>query len=324
MQPNEVLDWEDFLKSNGCSNVIDTGQWVMCNCIFHGESNPSFGIDKESGQGHCFVCGWHNWEDICGVFGISANDFIEAMRENQWEALKRKLFKEKRSLTYKRYDCPHICHYQHPYSQLALWKYFKERNITGKSISEFYVHYCDDAKSKYNESFIFPVYDEKGVLYFQARYIGDNKYIQRWRFPKNCAKWKMHFNWVNVKNRDTVIFVEGPPNVMRLFEWGFPSVAAKDFSPYQIGNIIHSKVQRIFILYDRDQDKILSDGTVFNAGKKYSKRAKKVFSNCGKEVILLKLPEGYKDIAEVKTLDEFIDSNDTRLAAWYDRLVGNL
>lgn len=323
MQPNEVLDWEDFLRSNGCSNVIDTGQWVMCNCLFHGESNPSFGIDKESGSGHCFVCGWHNWEDICGVFGISANDFIDSMKESQWESIKRKLFKEKRSLAYKRYGLPVFYNCRNSYD-LEKFKYFKERNITSQSIYHYNVLYCDDIDSKYNDSIIFPVYDEKGILYFQARYVGDNKYIQRWRFPKNCAKWKMHFNWTNVKDMDSVIFVEGPPNVMRLYEWGFPSVAAKDFSPYQIGNIIHSKVQRIFLLYDRDQDKILSDGMVFNAGKKYSERAKKVFSNCGKEIILLQLPEGYKDIAEVKTIDEFIESNDIKLAAWYDRLMNNL
>ena len=55
---NDILDWEDFLSSNGCKGVIDFGDWVMCNCPFHNqtdESRPSFGINKESGIGNCFA-----------------------------------------------------------------------------------------------------------------------------------------------------------------------------------------------------------------------------------------------------------------------------
>jgi DNA primase len=163
--PNQIIHWEEFLKEHGCSGVVDFGDWAMCYCPFHTQSDrsrPSFGINKESGMGNCFGCGTHDWEEICNKFGIDSLDTIEGMRESMWDNLRKRIHGEKTARKYLRYNLPDQL--INPYSHKGSLKYINDRHISKEMIERFGIRTCIDKSSKYFEYLIIPIYDDKGLV----------------------------------------------------------------------------------------------------------------------------------------------------------------
>lgn len=298
MTPSDILDWESFFKDQGCTGITDYGDWINCYCVFHEQNDkirPSFGIHKETGFGNCFSCGHHSWEDICRVFGISSENFIDGMKKNAWETLRDKIFKNDEKKMYKRFQLPKNDKMKYYVDGLP---YVHERGIDLKTLNHFDIRICFDEESKYCKHILFPIYDEKGLLFFHARYIGDNKFKSRWIMPAGCAKWKTFFNWERVKDKRTLIFTEGATNVLKLWQFSFDAIAAKEFSPYQIKMILNSKVENIFLMYDKDE-----------AGQKFTEKAKWLFGDSGRNVKVLGYPDYATDPAEVKSVNDLLEVN---------------
>jgi len=310
VHPIEITDWYDFLKENGCDNIIDYDDWIMCACPFHKQSDssrPSFGIYKDTGWGNCFGCGGHSWVDICEVFGISPEDFIECVKEKVWDKFVSRL-NTKQVVKYQRFNLPDGC-YEYNISNVNLVReYFEKRNFDIDFISRMNIEYCIDNLSKYSGCIIFPIYDEKGLLYFQGRYLGDCSWKPRWSQPKGCAKWKTYWGWETFKNNKTVFFVEGISDGLKLLQFGLPVISAKNFSPYQIKSIIKSPIENILLLYDNDEagryakDK-RGNPIHFNAKAEY------LFSDSGRTIKVVDLPDVYKDPAELKHSNELFKCN---------------
>ncbi len=56
------------------------GDWLHGQCIYpqnhkHGDRNPSFGFNTQTGYGHCHVCGTMLAKDICTAVGIRPEDY---------------------------------------------------------------------------------------------------------------------------------------------------------------------------------------------------------------------------------------------------------
>jgi DNA primase len=310
MQSADIEDWKDFLKEMGCENIRDDGDWIMCNCIFHEQSDrtrPSLGIYKNSGAGKCFGCGTHSWKDFCNVWGISSVDFLDTVRESSWNLFKRRLLDDKGKQKFLRFKLPNnLVDFE---TDKRSVKYFKDRFMDVDLVKSFGVKLCKDEASKYFDYLIFPIMDEKGVLFFDARYVGTGG-ESRWLRPKNCAFWKTYFNWVNIKNFKRLIFVEGVPDAIKMVQFGFKeTIPAKDFSSNQFRMILNSGVEIIVLLYDNDA---AGRWAKSKSGKEisFTARALQQFSDTGIKMIVGKIPDKYKDAGDIKSYGEFSSIND--------------
>jgi hypothetical protein len=309
MIPSEIEDWEEFLRDNGCDNIINYGEWISFNCVFHKQtdfSRPSCGIYKETGFVNCFGCGQHTWEELCEAFGISAEDFIEGIRESTWRRFKKKIFGEKEKRKYKRYKLPHQL--VNPYGDRDCIRYFNERGLRKSVLEMYHIRLCKEKHSKYNNYLTFPIYDEKGILFFDARYIRDDNEHVRWRRPKDSAIWKTYFNYENIKDEEVLMFVEGAPDALKMIQFGYPAIPAKSFSPFQLNRFWKSKLKYIITLYDNDEagrTKVNKYGFPIH----FTAKAKHLFSNCGIRIIDAKLPDYAKDPANVKYDRDLIKCN---------------
>jgi DNA primase len=308
MRPDEVMDWKELLQTNGCTGIVEYSDWIMCNCIFHSqtESNrPSFGIHKETGTGNCFSCGKHSWDEICKVWGISSVEFIDGVKASTWEYFKKKLLK-KVDTGYKRFELPEIspAFSQYDGEHIVLYgpavTYFADRGINDQNWNRWETRFCINPESRYYQHIIFPIYDEKGLLFFHARYVGPDTWKPRWRSPLDSPKWKTFWNWefIRTVGYTSVFFTEGITDAMKLWQLGFPAIAAKDFSMHQIQMILKSKVQNIFLCYDKDA-----------AGAKFNSKTLWLFSNSGRSIWSVILPDYAKDPAEVKSSNDLIKAN---------------
>ena len=72
-----LIELRKQLELNGVkrfAKFIDSGNNIQTNCPFHKEGQerkPSFGINKNTGECHCFGCGWSGTlsEMISNCFG---------------------------------------------------------------------------------------------------------------------------------------------------------------------------------------------------------------------------------------------------------------
>lgn len=303
MQPDDIEDWEDFLKDQGCDGIVEFDDWIMLNCIFHNQSDlsrPSMGINKDTGIANCFGCGFHSWSDICEVFGISSVNFIEAPRASKWEKFRNRYKKEKRR--YRRYTLPYKL--TNPLKHKGSKKYLIDRNKYSYDIlCNYGIKVCLDRNSKYNEHIIFPILDNKGVLFFDGRYVGDIEGKNRWVRPIDCAYWKTYFNWVNVKDSRWLIFVEGASDVLKFAQFGLPAIPAKNFSDLQYKMILDSPSEVIWLSYDNDDP---GRYLVSEKGKEihFTAKALNLFCDSGKTIKIMNLPDYSSDPADVHSLKD--------------------
>jgi hypothetical protein len=321
MIPSEIEDWQIFLEEQECDNIIDYGDWIMFNCVFHDQSDksrPSLGVHKESGVVNCLGCGMHNWRELCEAFGISPVDFIDGVRENSWQHFKKKILGINERKRYKRYKLPRQL--ANPLGHKGAREYLIDRRGFDTRLLQAYdIRLCIDRDSRYYEHLIFPICDEKGVLFFDARYVGKHEWKTRWKRPKNCAYWKTYFNWENVKDSPVLLFAEGAPDALKLIQLEFPAIPAKNFSKKQIDMIRESNVKTIFLFYDFDE---AGRWKKDKKGKDihFTAKAQMLFSNCGIDVHVGILPKYAKDPALVRTRKDIVKHNPKLSGVTFDVL----
>jgi len=310
--PFEIDDWEDFLNDQGCSQVQDMGSWVMVKCFFHEQSDtnrPSLGINKESGVGNCFGCGTHSWGEMCEYWGLSSADYIDAVRSKRWERFIGRVRGEKpENRAYLRFKLPEklVSSFSIPESR----DYFLKRGIKESVLEEYGVKSCIDKASKYYQHIIFPIKDEKGVLYFDARYYGTNKSAPRWRCPDGAPRSKTFFNWpYGKKGLPYLCFVEGASDALKLISWGLKyTIPAKTFSSEQFGMVLKSGVERLFLAYDQDEAgryKVNKEGENVS----FEGKNRRLFGDSGREIKIVTFPGKVKDAGDVKNYNTFIGEN---------------
>ena len=321
MIPSEIEDWQIFLEEQDCENIIDYGEWIMCNCVFHDQSEknrPSLGLHKESGVVNCLVCCTHSWRELCEAFGISAIDFIDGVRENSWQRFKRKVLGSNEKKKYKRYKLPKQL--ANPLGHRGARKYLIDiRNYDTRLLEAFDIRLCIDRDSRYFEHIIFPISDEKGILFFDARYVGKHEWKARWKRPKDCAYWKTYFNWENVKSSPVLLFTEGVPDALKMIQFGFPAIPAKNFSKKQIDMIRESGVESIYLFYDNDEAGRWRKDKRGNEIH-YTAKARTLFSNCGIDIHVGVLPTNAKDPAVVNSRKDIEKGNPRLRQVTYDFL----
>jgi len=311
VKPYEIEDWIDFLKDHDFVNIQDMGEWIMANCIFHNQTDllrPSLGINKITGVGNCLGCGSHSWYEICKKLDISVVELIDGVKEKEWDKFKNKIQKQKEIKKVVRYKLPKEL--KNPFTHKGASIYLKEQGIGKDALKKYKVRICMDKTSKYFEHIIFPVEDEKGILFFDARYVGKNKDRPRWQRPKNCAFWKTMWNWNNVKYKQTVIFVEGISDAIKLSQFGLSVIPLKSPSKRQFKEVLYSPIENIVLLYDNDE------AGRWKKNKKgkpihFTAKAFEYFNDCGKNIIVGHLPKGASDPAKIRNLKSLQCANPT-------------
>jgi len=301
MIPEDISDWGEFLKELGCRNIIVYEDWAMCECVFHTQTDttrPSLGINKDSGACHCFSCGYKSWEEFCDVMGISSDSYVDKISHKQWDIFRNKLLNKETYQEYLRFKPP-TEYFTFTYSRGCI-RYFDERDISRLFARSYNIGYFHSHSKypKYDDSLLFPIYDEKGILYFQSRYVGNDESRNRWSQPKGCAKWKTYWAWKYAQGYNYVIFNEGITDSLKLRQFGLNAIPAKDFSIIQMRLIIRAPWECIFLLYDNDE-----------GGEKYFHKASVLFDGCGKQIISLKLPDNVKDPAMLSSISSLVDNN---------------
>jgi hypothetical protein len=308
MRANEVTDWIEFLEDLGLSNVSETEDWAMVDCVFHNQkdtSRPSLGINKISGVANCLGCGSHSWKNFCEIVGISCEDLIDGVREKEWESFKKKMKPKKEVVTFNRYNLP--LELKDPYSYKGSSAYIKKQGYLKRTIIEHNVKLCLDEKSKYFNYLIIPVYDKKGVLYFDARYVG-NKDKVRWLRPKKCAVNRTFWNWKKVKTEKYCIFVEGISDALKIDQFGLNVIPAKTFSKTQRKLIFKSNLETIFLLYDNDEAGRFAKNKNGEAID-FTSKTHKVLDGCGIDVVTAFLPSYADDPADIKAVQDLVSKN---------------
>lgn len=308
--PAQIEDWVEFLDDNGCKGVVDFGDWVMCHCPFHEQEDytrPSFGVNKESGYGNCFGCGKKSWEDICELFGVSSTDFIDGVRSLDWNRFKNKLIGGKKN-KFLRFKLPNEL--QSPYGHKGARDYLNNRGIHKLVVEGMQVRLCMDKASKYCEHLIFPIRDEKGILYFDARYVGENPNKPRWRTPNGSARDRSFYGWRYKVKFKYLCFVEGAGDVIKMKSLGLRhTIAAKYFSERQFNMVLHSGARYLFLAYDEDEAGRYKTSEKTGENISFMNKAKTLFSNAGMYIEEVRFPKGCNDPGDITSESLFYKLN---------------
>ena len=274
--------------------IIKGDMWVMSCCPFHDDSNPSFGINAMTLEGHCFSCGWFQWPEILNQMGIPADadlDQIDSMTGMAWRAVKEKLDFGKFGTKEK------IHRYYIPTKSLPIYgspdhcSFLIARGIYQETMSKFDIRVCHDEKSKYYNRIIMPVNDPNGYpMFFDARTIDSSKSRKYIRPPKCPMRYCLGgIDKFKALRSKVGAVCEGYMDMLRLWQNGLPSVCCFGSKLYitQAKLLISLHLDYIVLAFDNDK-----------AGNEAVTEAKKVLEGCGSRILRLHLPPG-KDPGEV-------------------------
>lgn len=188
-----LIELRKQLELNGVkrfAKFIDSGKNIQTNCPFHKEGQerkPSFGINKNTGECHCFGCGWSGTlsemisncfgKDDFGVYGDKwlIRNFVSVAVENRPEididfGRRKKITSEtKKYISEQELDS---YRYTHPYMY--------KRKLTDEIIDLFDIGY-----DKNTECITFPNRDINGNCLFVARRSVKTKFFN---YPQDVEK----------------------------------------------------------------------------------------------------------------------------------------
>lgn len=188
-----LIELRKQLELNGVkrfAKFIDSGKNIQTNCPFHKEGQerkPSFGINKNTGECHCFGCGWSGTlsEMISNCFGKDdfgdygnkwlIRNFLSIAVESRPDidvdfCRRRKITSEtKKYISEKELDS---YRYTHPYMY--------KRKLTDEIIDLFDIGY-----DKSTDCITFPNRDINGNCLFIARRSVKTKFFN---YPQNVEK----------------------------------------------------------------------------------------------------------------------------------------
>lgn len=188
-----LIELRKQLELNGVkrfAKFIDSGNNIQTNCPFHKEGQerkPSFGINKKTGECHCFGCGWSGTlsemisncfgKDDFGVYGDKwlIRNFVSVAVENRPEididfGRRKKITSDtKKYISEQELDS---YRYTHPYMY--------KRKLTDEIIDLFDIGY-----DKNTECITFPNRDINGNTLFIARRSVKTKFFN---YPQDVEK----------------------------------------------------------------------------------------------------------------------------------------
>lgn len=264
------------------------GKNYQTNCPFHKEGQerkPSFGINTETGQCHCFTCGWSGYIDNMISEIMLKNDDGEYGRKwliknfNSTEIESRKPLPINLSRNNTKIEKPKYISEEELDSYRYIHPYMYQRGLTDELIEEFDVGY-----DKNTDCITFPVKDLKGNVIFVARR-GVN--IKFYNYPQEVQKPVYGLGKCLERGAKEVYICESFLNALTIWKCGKYAVALIGTgTPYQYDILRKANIRNYVLAFDPDY-----------AGRKATLRARKAL-------------QGYKVLSELDYIQEDKDIND--------------
>lgn len=265
------LDKVEGLRRNGADFI---GRCPICALENRDKSKNHLSI-LSSGVYNCIADSAHN-KSIYQLLGIGSSGIIEdrPIEEPKAEVIKdwpisllEKLIKD--------------------------YSYFEGRGISASTQKHFHIGVA--LSGQMNQRAIIPIIsDNKNkIIGFTGRsLIKDVK--PKWRHLGSKTHWKLIGDEKAVSNTKTIIIVEGPADILALYECGIKNTICLfgvTISSKQLGFLIKTNPERIIIALNNEAS---------NIGNAASEKLKKILlSYFSEERITIGLPEGAKDFCEL-------------------------
>jgi DNA primase len=157
---------------------------------------------------------------------------------------------------------------QHQEYRKAFWKTPKaieeviNRGISLETADTFQLGYCPtDNYSPLNDRLLFPIFDCYGeLLAYQGRALFDFKALHVGKFWHNPGDWKskvlygLHENLERIYEKRYCVLVEGPFDVLALYEAGIPAVAGLGTSFHDVQTYLLARFTKEWVDW-HDHDK---------------------------------------------------------------------
>jgi DNA primase len=215
------MNVSELLTKNGI-HYTDKGKDVLVRCLSpdHEDRNPSMRIDKTTGIGYCFSCGFKL--DLFKHFGVIKN--TNSILVSKVKGKIENLYKKEPQ--------------QYPRGTNFVEKPF--RGISIETLTKFHSFTCE--LSGWEGRIWFPIQDIFGdIVCFQGRYIGSEltpKYIF---YPKHVSPPVFPNGKYSVLG--SLIVVEGIFDLLRLWDCGITNVVCS------FGLSVSAKYDKIFEAY---------------------------------------------------------------------------
>lgn len=255
-----LIELRKQLELNGVkrfARFIDSGKNIQTNCPFHKEGQerkPSFGINKNTGECHCFGCGWSGTlsemisncfgKDDFGAYGNKwlIRNFLSVAVESRPDidvdfCRRRKITSEtKKYISEQELDS---YRYTHPYMY--------KRKLTDEIIDLFDIGY-----DKNTECITFPNRDINGNCLFIARRSVKTKFFN---YPQDVEKpvyglYECNICAKTIKNwfPDEIIICESMIDALTCWVYGKYSVALNGTGNENQFKTLRNMPNRKFIL----------------------------------------------------------------------------
>ena len=255
-----LIELRKQLELNGVkrfAKFIDSGKNIQTNCPFHKEGQerkPSFGINKQTGECHCFGCGWSGTlsemisncfgKDDFGVYGNKwlIRNFLSVAVESRPDidvdfCRSKKITSEtKKYISEQELDS---YRYTHPYMY--------KRKLTDEIIDLFDIGY-----DKSTDCITFPNRDINGNCLFIARRSVKTKFFN---YPQNVEKpvyglYECNICAKTIKNwfPDEIIICESMIDALTCWVYGKYSVALNGTGNENQFKTLRNMPNRKFIL----------------------------------------------------------------------------
>ncbi len=252
----DKLDVTEVLDDCGINYSI-TGQNAMFCCPFHGETNPSCGMNIETGLWGCFACEEKgNVISFVAKFDNTSNEIAEAkirknfinhnIDPNSIESVVNKILENKCDNT----KANNIVIPEWTLGQYTKnYDYMYSRGFTKETLDYFKVVYNET--NKYQG---FPVYNtEGGLVGISGRNTlnQEPRYLPLIRFQKAQVVFNLH----KVDVSKPVIIVEGEINCIAMYQHGYKNTIAvlgASVAHDQIEILKNSDIKELIIFFDTD------------------------------------------------------------------------
>ena len=230
----------DIFVKNGITYKI-SGRDFVIHCLNpeHPDKNPSLRIDRDSGVGHCFSCGFR--VNIFKHFGLLTNNNL--LRVAKLKAKLQDLHINMNGIDF-------------PYDKVPLNKPF--RGISTSTLREFEAFYTH-GREDLNDRAIFPIKDIRGkVVAYVGRHMLSNGNPRYLNFPRGVS---LPVFPEQLKEKSTnLILVEGIFDMLNLYDKGLKNVACtfgtstlfKD-TALKLLPFRSQGITKIYLMYDGDE-----------------------------------------------------------------------
>lgn len=231
----------DLLKTSNITYTV-SGKDYLIKCMNpeHQDNNPSLRIDKLSGIGHCFACGYKvNLFKHYGIITSNQKAKISALKEKIY-----RVFSEAKGLSMPKHSIPYIHEYRH---------------ISPKTLLKFeaFTTMQDDLKDR----IVFPLRDTTGkIVAFCGRHF-DKFFKPKYKIYPHGVEVPLFPGKLTPIN-GTIVIVEGIFDALNLIDKGLPNVVATmgvttlvskgKVNKDKVTQLKLQGITKIFIMYDGD------------------------------------------------------------------------